>query len=82
MAYEQRNNAGSLFMNDRKTQPNHPDYKGSAMIGDVEMWVSGWAKESKDGKKFLSLSFSPKQQVEAPQGGFGAPADDSSELPF
>lgn len=45
MAYEQREGSGSLFKNDRKEQPNHPDYKGSALIGGVEYWVSAWIKE-------------------------------------
>ena len=80
MAYEQKNNSGSLFKNDRKTQLNHPDYKGSAFVGGKDMWVSAWVKESNGGKKFMSLSFTPKVQQEAPSGGFGAQSQD--DLPF
>lgn len=83
MAYEQKNNSGSIFKNDRKTQPSHPDYKGSALVGDKNMWVSAWVKESNGGKKFLSLSFTPKVQQEVPSGGFGAQSqDDGRDLPF
>ena len=77
MAYEQKNNSGSLFRNDRRDQPNRPDYKGSVMIDGVEMWVSAWVKEG-NGKKFFSLSFTPKQAAPAP----AATAQDSDDLPF
>lgn len=67
MAYEQKDNSGSMFVNERKTAPNHPDRTGSCTIDGVEYWVSGWIKEGKDGKKpWLSLAFNPKEQR---QGG-------------
>ncbi len=53
-------NTGSLFKNDRKEKPGHPDYKGSITIDGVEYWLSSWLKE-KDGKKFLSLSANKKE---------------------
>lgn len=73
MAYEQRDNSGSTFKNDRKTADNHPDYKGSAMIGGVEYWVSTWIKTSANGGKFYSHAFTPKQQQQRPA---------SDDLPF
>ena len=60
MAYEQRDNSGSLFKNDKKTEPNHSDYNGSIMVGGVEYWLNGWVKETKDGRKYFSLSTKPK----------------------
>ena len=60
MAYEQRDNSGSLFKNEKKTEPKHPDYKGDAMIDGQAVWVSAWIKEGKNGK-FMSLSFNPKE---------------------
>lgn len=55
------NNSGVLFKNDRKESERHPDLKGNATINGVEYWVSAWKKEStKDGSKFYSLSFQPK----------------------
>ncbi len=62
MAYEQRDNSGSLFKNDKKEKENHPDYKGSCMVGGVEMWMSSWLKTSGSGTKFMSFSFQPKEQ--------------------
>jgi uncharacterized protein (DUF736 family) len=62
MAYEQKDNSGSLFINDKKEQENHPDYKGSVKIGGREYWLSGWKKSTKDGKKWLSLSAKAKEQ--------------------
>ena len=60
MAYESKDNSGSIFANDKKESANHPDGKGSAMIGGVEYWVSSWNKKTKDGKPWRSLSFIPK----------------------
>ena len=67
MAYEQRENSGSIFKNDDKKSDNHPDATGSALIGGVEYWISGWWKASEGKKPFFSLSFTPKneQQTES-----------------
>jgi uncharacterized protein (DUF736 family) len=58
---------GASFKNDRKTTDNHPNYKGSATIEGVEYWLSTWVKTSKDGTKYLSHSFSPKEVQNRPQ---------------
>lgn len=73
MAYEQRDNSGILFKNDRKTKDNHPDRSGNAMIGGVMYYVSGWIKEGAKGK-FMTLSFKKKES-----GGQGRRA--GSEAP-
>lgn len=88
MAYEVKQNSGSLFKNDRKEKETHPDYKGSALINGVEMWMSAWLKTSGNGTKFMSFSFQPKDQQQAPARQ--APArqapqadpDFDSDLPF
>lgn len=83
-------NRGVLFNNrDKKTEDKHPDYSGSINFNGVDCWLSGWIKESKDGKKFFSLSVKPKEQqarsVEQPtrkvpaKGGFDDMDDD---IPF
>lgn len=87
MAFEQRDNSGSIFRNEKKEKENHPDYKGSCMVGGVEMWMSSWLKVGANGTKFMSFSFQPKeqqaQQPAARQAAKQAPApafDD--DMPF
>lgn len=58
--YEQRDNSGSIFVNDRKETDKHPDRSGTAMIDGVEYWISGWIKDGAKGK-FMSLAFKRKQ---------------------
>ena len=95
MAFETKDNTGSMFPNDRKESANHPDAKGSAMINGVEYWISGWNKKTQEGKQWRSLSFTPKNPEEkpfkrpshdaakarqlAPKGGF---EDMDSDVPF
>lgn len=62
MAYEQKDDTGSLFKNDRKEKDTHADYRGSALIGGVEMWMDAWLNESSSGTKYMSLKFKPKDQ--------------------
>jgi hypothetical protein len=66
MAYEQRDNSGSVFVNDRKETDKHPDRTGTAMIDGVMYYVSGWIKQSAKGQ-FLSLAFKRKDDQPAPQ---------------
>jgi hypothetical protein len=81
MAYEQRDNSGSLFVNDRKEKENHPDSKGSAMIDGREYWVSAWRKAGKSGQKFLSLAFKAKDdQTSDPKAETGVLAG-ATEVP-
>jgi len=54
-------NRGSLFKNDKKTQENHPDYKGQINIKGTDYWLNAWLKTSTKGTKFMSLSVSPKE---------------------
>jgi hypothetical protein len=65
MAYEQRDNSGTLNKNDKKTSDNHPDYKGDCLINGVKYWMDAWIKEAgsgpRAGQKFLSFSFKPKE---------------------
>ena len=78
MSGQKYDNSGALFRNDKKEQPNHADYNGSAMIDGVEFWLNAWIKESKAGRKYMSLSFRPKtaQQGAGVSGGSGAQDED------
>jgi len=83
MAYEQRDNSGSLFRNDKKETDNHPDYNGSAIVGGQEVWMSAWLKTAANGKKFMSFSFKPKDQQAAKPVAKSAPAPElDDDLPF
>ena len=81
---EKRDNSGALFKNEKKEKDSHPDYRGDVVINGKEMWVSAWIKQGNKGNKFMSLSFSPKEQK-----AFSAPAQrqrveqqDSDDIPF
>lgn len=86
---EKRDNSGSLSRNKRKEKPTHADMKGSARIGGVDYWISGWTKDGTDGK-WLSLAFDPKDADgraatrTAGQAAKPAPADEpfDDDIPF
>jgi uncharacterized protein (DUF736 family) len=84
MAYEMKDNSGSLFKNDRKETDSHPDYKGSALIGGVEHWLDAWINTAKDGTKYMSLKMKPKDAAQT--GSYGRqepqPADLDDDVPF
>jgi hypothetical protein len=82
MAYEQRDNSGSLFKNDKRTDEKHPHYKGTAMINGEEFWISAWMKEGKSGVKFMSLAFQPKEEGAATSNSSKKEADDEDGMPF
>jgi uncharacterized protein (DUF736 family) len=77
MAYDKgtfdNNNRGSIFINDRKEQDNHPDFRGSLDVEGVDYWLSAWKKTSKDGKKFLSISIKRKEERQSDQPTRKAP---------
>ena len=84
--YEQRDNSGALFKNDKKTESKHPSYQGDCMVNGEKMRMSAWLKES-NGKKFMSLAFSApyvpngdsKPQAQATPAGFD---DFENDIPF
>jgi hypothetical protein len=82
MAYETRDNSGTLFRNERKEQPNHADYQGECMIDGQMYYMNAWLKEGKNGK-FMSFSFRPKAAGSKPKEARKVAAmDDDSSIPF
>jgi hypothetical protein len=75
--FEQKEGQGSLFKNEKKTG-TQPDYRGSVKWRGETLNLVGWVKESKTGKKFLSLKIeaidlTPKNQTNEEPG---------NDLPF
>lgn len=58
MAYEQKDNSGSLFKNDKKGNDKAPDYKGKCIVDGVEKEMAAWLRTSKGGVSYMSFSFS------------------------
>jgi hypothetical protein len=61
MAYEIKDNTGSIFANDKKVADTDPDGKGTAKIDGVEYWVSSWNNTAKDGRPYRKMSFKRKE---------------------
>jgi len=60
MAYEPKDNTGSIFKNDRKEKETQPDGTGSALIDGVEYWVSSWNFVTQAGVQYRKLGFRRK----------------------
>ena len=65
MAYEHKENRGSIFKNTDKSDPDspQPDFTGGAKVNGKFMRVAGWADESKAGNAYISLSFTAPEDV-------------------
>lgn len=73
--------SGSLRKNDRKEKDTHPDVRGSANIGGVEYWISGWKKEGDEGP-WYSLAFSPKEAARPQTARATAKTTDGDDIPW
>lgn len=86
MAYTHKDNTGTLFNADKKSD-KHPDFSGSAVIGGAEYWVAGWRKIKSDSAPMISLAFTRKDSApkrnEAPKKGADHVAESlPDDLPF
>lgn len=76
------NLTGALFKNDKAGNEKRPDYTGSAEIEGVHYWISSWIKEGKNGTKFMSLSFKPKDEQKSAGKPANRKAEIDDEIPF
>ena len=60
VAFEQKDNSGCLFKNDRATIERHPNYTGTIKVDGKSYWISAWIKEGQKGK-FFSIAVNPKE---------------------
>ena len=82
--FEQKDQSGILFKNEKKTTDNQPDYQGTCMVNGASMDMSAWLKTGKSGKKFMSFSFKPpyKKDASRERPERQAPQDVDEDIPF
>lgn len=81
MAYEIRDNSGSLFKNNKREKETHPNARGECMVDGVLYEVSAWTKYDKNENPWQSLAFKRKEEKSevAPKG---KKQDFSDDVPF
>lgn len=75
------NMTGILRRNDKKKSEKSPEFTGNITINGVKYWQSAWVKESKDGRKYFSQSFTPVEPKEQDRQSVISEPDDV-EIPF
>ncbi len=64
------NMKGVLFRNDKSGNEKRPDYRGSAVINNVDYNLSAWIKSSqKTGDKYMSIKIEAKGEGKLSRGG-------------
>lgn len=64
-----KDNRGYLYPNSNKNKPTQPDFTGKVLVDGKEWRISAWENKTPEGKKYLSLSFSPPLPANQGQGG-------------
>ena len=82
MAFEQKDNSGAIFKNNKKQNESSPPLTGNAVIGGVEYWVSAWSKTDKNGEKWISFSVKQKNPTSGQRQTTKAVDLDEDSIPF
>jgi hypothetical protein len=94
MAYEQKPNSGTLFLNDKNGNERAPDMSGKLFIGKdmiplIErgemLRIAAWEKGTTSGGTLLSISVSQPQAQKQDQGESPPPLkslSNTQKLPF
>lgn len=78
-------NRGVLFRNDKKQTDKQPDFRGEINIEGEDRWLSAWVKESKEGKKYFSISSQRKEGEPSKSGAKPRQAETiefAEDIPF
>ena len=75
-AYEQRDNDGVAFTNNKKQEEWHADFTGKAMVDGKMYWVAISDKTSKAGNSYKKLKFKPMEEQYSSPPRAEAPKDD------
>ena len=62
MAFQLKEDYGSLWKTDNKSKDNQPDYTGKINIGGSVMSLGAWKNTTNDGKTYLSIKLSEFQE--------------------
>jgi uncharacterized protein (DUF736 family) len=62
MAFQLKEDYGSLWKNDRREKDAQPDYTGKINIGGSVMRLGAWKNTTNDGKTYLSIKLSEFQE--------------------
>ena len=88
MAFEHKDNAGSIFKNQYKTEDKHPDHQGSCKIiceecgHATELRISAWINDLKNSAgKYFGLQFS-KHQAKEQSSPLRTDEDIDDDIPF
>ena len=65
MPFEQKDNSGTIFPNDKQGNDKRPDYTGKAMIGGVMYYVSQWDGTTQKGAPKRGLKFESVESANA-----------------
>ena len=76
---------GALFINQKKTADNQPDYKGQVEIEGRKFWVSSWVNTSVGGRQYQRLTledftdedYRKSAEIEAAKAAAAAKAADT-----
>ena len=88
MSNYDNSNRGSIWKNEDRKSETHPQFKGSAEVGGVEYWVSGWLRKAGGNPMApaMSFSFTAKEVQATKSQPTAAPVDNNfdadGDIPF
>ena len=76
MPFKHKELKGTLFENEEKKSPSHPDWKGKCTIEGEEYWVSCWESKTRNtGDPCLNLGFTKVEDQQPSETNPGSPGE-------